>query len=468
LRQAWATSLVLLFPLLSLVTGFGIGLAGFLFLFTACLWWRACLAALRAHWPQTRWVLLAFLLHLACVLWLAPGRTHGANAVDGPLRMCIAGAAMLVVQATRPSLRALWLGVAGGALLGAGYVAWQRLALGMERPGGLLNPITFGDLALCLALLALVGAAAARHAALRRIAALGIVAGLAASLLTGSRGGWLALPAAFLLLAAPRTRALLPRRLVLGVPLLACALALGAYAVPQTGVRARVAVGVEDVQLYLAGSPVATSIGVRLDLWKAGLRLAAEHPWRGLDTPAYKRRMRAWVAAGELSPAVFAPPEPPHMHNDALQALVARGIPGLCAWIGILLAPFLFFRAQLAGASGPASAPKPGSQMGAGAGPASAAGPASVVAAGLDTRRSAALAGMLVVLAYAAFGLSEVIFWSMKGSLFYALMVFLLMGWCLVDADASEPAEGKLAGGAVAGPVYAAGQARPGPVSVEP
>jgi O-antigen ligase len=451
LRQAWATSLVLIFPLLSLVTGFGIGLAGFLFLFTACLWWRDCLAALRAHWPHTRWVLLAFLLHLACVLWLASGRTHGANAVDGPLRMCIAGAAMLVVQVGRPPLRILWPGVAGGALLGAGFVAWQRLALGMERPGGLLNPITFGDLSLCLSLLALVGAAAARHAALRWSAALGVVAGLAASLLTGSRGGWLALPAAFLLLVWVRRHALLPRRLVLGVPLLACVLALAAYAVPQTGVRARIAVGIDDVRLYAAGSPAATSIGVRLDLWKAGLRLAAEHPWRGRDTPAYKRRMHEWVAAGELSPAVFAPPEPPHMHNDALQALVTRGIPGLCAWAGILLAPFLFFRAQLADVSGAKSGP--------GSGPKSGSG----------ERRSAALAGMLVVLAYAAFGLSEVIFWSMKGSLFYALMVFLLMGWCLsgAGARADGQADGQIDEGAAAGNLDA-GQARPGPLPVEP
>ena len=29
------------------------------------------------------------------------------------------------------------------------------------------------------------------------------------------------------------------------------------------------------------------------------------------------------------------------------------------------------------------------------------------------------------------FGLTEVIFWSVTGSLFYALMVFLLMGLCL-------------------------------------
>jgi len=422
-RQAWATGLVLAFPLLSLVTGFGIGLAGFLFLFTACLWWRACGKALRAHWPQTRWVLLALLLHLAWLAWLAfgSGRARGANTLDAPARMCIAGAAMLVVQAGRPALRALWLGAAGGALLGAAFVAWQRLALGMERPGGLLNPITFGDLSLCLALLALVGtidagavpptAAPARKGApaMRWTAAAGIVAGLAASLLTGSRGGWLALPAAFILLAVLARRLALPRRLVLGVPLLACALALGAYAVPQTGVRARVAVGISDVRLYLAGSPLPTSIGVRLDLWKAGLRLAAEHPWTGIDTPAYKRRMRAWVAAGALSPAVFAPPEPPHLHNDALQALVTRGIPGLFAWSAILLAPFLFFRKQLARTDTYAEA---GSQ-----------------------RRAAALAGMLVVLAYAAFGLSEVIFWSMKASLFYALLVFLLMGWCLAGAD---------------------------------
>jgi O-antigen ligase len=39
---------------------------------------------------------------------------------------------------------------------------------------------------------------------------------------------------------------------------------------------------------------------------------------------------------------------------------------------------------------------------------------------------------MLVVLSYFSFGLTEVIFWSLKGSMFYALMVFLLMGLCLV------------------------------------
>jgi O-antigen ligase len=407
-RRAWAGTLVLAFPLLSLVTPFGIGLAGFLFLATALAWWRDSWRLLRANWPQTRWVLLAFLLLLLDVALLASSRGHGVKDLDGPSRMCLALAAMLVVQAAAPRARALWLGAAGGAFAALVFVAWQWRALGMVRPGGLMNPITFGDLSLCLAWLSLCGLidsrAAGQAGKWRRwtrqwIAAGGVLCGVAASLLTGSRGGWLALP--LLLLLPMCVRGLLPRRLALALPLLACVLAVAAWRIPQTGVRDRVAIGLSDTRLVLAGNPAPTSLSVRLELWKAGAMLIRERPWTGQDTPAYKRRMREWIAQGKLSPALFAPPEPPHMHNDVLQMLVTRGVTGLLAWCGILIAPACFFAGQLRAAA-------PG-----------------------GSRRTAALAGLAFVLAYAGFGLTEVIFWSMKASLFYALMVFLLMGYCL-------------------------------------
>jgi O-antigen ligase len=413
-RQAWAAALVLAFPLLSLVTDFGIGLAGFLFIGTALAWWRPAWRVLRADWPRTRWVWLAFLLELTHLACLALGTGRRLNMLDAPSRMCLVGTAMLVVRVARPPLRVLWLGACGGALAGTVFVAWQRFALGVARPGGLLNPITFGDLSICLALLALVGAMETRTAAARVLAWTGVLAGTLASLLTGSRGGWLALPLIFLLLAWRRD--LVPRRVALALPLLAGALAALAYAVPQTGVRARVGDAISDVRLYLAHDPAYTSIGVRLELWRAGLMLVREHPWTGLDTPVYKRRMRAWVAQGRLRPVVLAPPEPPHMHNDVLQALVTRGIPGLPIWLGTLLAPLAFFWRRLGEAEKASSA------------------------------WSAALAGLLLVLAYASFGLSEVIFYSMKGSVFYALMVFLLMGWCLGEADAQAPRAAAAAG----------------------
>jgi O-antigen ligase len=260
-----------------------------------------------------------------------------------------------------------------------------------------------------------------------------------ASLLTGSRGGWLALP--LLILLPLCVRGLLPRRLALALPLLACLLAGAAWSIPQTGVRDRVAIGLSDTRLILAGNPAATSLSVRLELWKAGAMLVRERPWTGQDTPSYKRRMREWVAQGKLTPALFAPPEPPHMHNDVLEVLVTRGVTGLLAWCGILVAPACFFAGQLRAAA-------PGS-----------------------SRRAAALAGLAFVLAYAGFGLTEVIFWSMKASLFYALMVFLLMGYCLsgqaagarqaLAESAQAPADTAPAGPASRPPRPATGSARP-------
>jgi len=413
-RQSWAAALVLAFPLLSLVTGFGIGLSGFLFLATALAWRRECWRLLREGLPHTRWVLLAFLLQLADIAWLAVSRGHGISDIDGPLRTCLAVAAMLVVQAASPPARWLWLGAAGGAAAALAFDTWQRLALGVERPGGLMNPITFGDLSLCLALLSLAGAVDAgkgaeagrwlRSSGQRWMAAAGAACGLAASLLTGSRGGWLALlPLALLLTPLACRIGLLPRRRLLAMALLAGALAAAAYAIPRTGVRERVEFTISETRLYLAGDPTPTSLSVRLELWKAGAMLVRERPWAGRDTLVYKQRMREWIAQGKLSPAVFAPPEPPHMHNDVLQVLVTRGVTGLLAWGGMLAAPACFFWRRLR----------------------------------LRQRGAAALAGAMFVLAYAGFGLTEVIFWSMKASLFYAQMVFLLMGYCLNGQEAA-------------------------------
>ena len=357
-RQSWAAALVLAFPLLSLVTGFGIGLSGFLFLATALAWRRECWRLLREGLPHTRWVLLAFLLQLADIAWLAVSRGHGISDIDGPLRTCLAVAAMLVVQAASPPARWLWLGAAGGAAAALAFDTWQRLALGVERPGGLMNPITFGDLSLCLALLSLAGAVDAgkgaeagrwlRSSGQRWMAAAGAACGLAASLLTGSRGGWLALlPPALLLTPLACRIGLLPRRRLLAMALLAGALAAAAYAIPRTGVRERVEFTISETRLYLAGDPTPTSLSVRLELWKAGAMLVRERPWAGRDTLVYKQRMREWIAQGKLSPAVFAPPEPPHMHNDVLQVLVTRGVTGLLAWGGMLAAPACFFWRRL-------------------------------------------------------------------------------------------------------------------------
>jgi O-antigen ligase len=394
--QLWTGSLAFLFPFLSLVTLFGVSLGSFLFLITALISFKPCRDALARHWPQVRWVVLAFLLHFLFVLGCALVRGANMNTVEKPARMFFAVSALAAVLALRPPRRMLWWGVIAGAMAALPFVAWQRLVLGIDRPGGLINAITFGDLALLLALLSVTAAIDMRDAPRQsRLAAFGALAGLASSLLTGSRGGWLALALAALLflrharmLGGGRVRALLA---------VGAAVVLVSWFVPASGMQARFDEGVSDVRTWVDGGNVFTRVGTRLELWKGASMLIAEHPLLGMDFQACRARLAEYADEGRLDPVVLSLP---HLHNDGLQELVTGGVVGFALWLATMAAPLLFFAGQLRGAPG---------------------GPQAAVA----------LAGVLVVTSYVSFGLTEVIFWSVKGSLFYALMVFLLMGFCL-------------------------------------
>lgn len=406
--RVWVGALAFLLPFLSLVTLFGVGLVSFLLLITALILFKSSRDALVRHWPQIRWVVLAFLLHCLFVLACASLRGVSMSSVEKPARMLFAISALALVLALRVPRRALWWGVSGGAIVALPFVAWQRIGLHIDRPGGLINAITFGDLALLLGLLSLVAALDLRQAARYRtgqawLAGAGALAGLAASVLTGTRGGWVALVLAGLVLwrqagrfDGRRVRALLGA----GGGLLALA-----WFTPALGVQARFAQGVSDVRQWYEGGSVWTNVGTRLELWKGAGMLIREHPLLGLDFAACRARLAEYAQAGQLDPMVLTLP---HLHNDGLQALATGGVVGFVIWAGILVAPLLFFLHQMR-------------QDAAGDAPPEGRAPQFAVA----------LAGVLLVLAYISFGLTEVIFWSMKGSLFYALMVFLLMGFCL-------------------------------------
>jgi O-antigen ligase len=127
--------------------------------------------------------------------------------------------------------------------------------------------------------------------------------------------------------------------------------------------------------------------------------LIREHPVLGMSFDACRLRLAEYAQAGRLDPMVL---ELPHLHNDGLQALATGGVIGFVIWAATLYAPLRFFLRRLA-----QDTEQRGPQF------------------------AVALGGAFVVLGYVGFGLTEVIFWSMKGSLFYALMVFLLMGFCL-------------------------------------
>lgn len=391
------SSLVFFLPFLILITNAGVGLCSFGFLLAAIWCHRRGLPEFRRHLNDIRGVLTAFALaFLFAGVSVLLHEGISLRSWEKPSRMLFAATALVAVLACRPSRKALWWGLIGGAVAGACVVAHQRWVLGIDRPGGEINAITFGDIVLSMGLMCLAAVLDFRGRQ-RLWPALGVLAGLVGMLATGTRGGWVAILFAALLFL--KYGHFLRGKFAKGAAALVAVLMVGAYFVPQTGVSERLGQGVSEVRAYFAGGSVHTNMGVRLELWKGATLLAARHPWMPSSPEQVSAELGELVAAGTLQPFVL---EAPHFHNDVLQALVFGGVPGLLCWFGTLLLPFLFFlRALHAHRSAP-----PG-----------------LVAV--------ALAGLLFVLSYFSFGLTEVIFWSTRSAMFYALMVFVLMGLCL-------------------------------------
>ncbi|GGY55123.1 O-antigen ligase family protein [Pseudoduganella albidiflava] len=389
--------LVFLLPFLTLITNAGVGLCSFGFLLAAIWCHRQGLPEFRRHLNDIRGVLTAFAA--ACLFAGLTVLLHDdiyLRSWEKPSRMLLAVTALIAVLACRPSRMALWWGLIGGTVGGACVAGYQRWVLHIDRPGGLMNAITFGDIVLCMGLMCLAGVLDFRGR--QRIwPAVGVVAGLIGMLATGTRGGWVAI--AFAALLFLKYGHYLRGRFAKGAVALVAVLMIGGYFVPQTGMSERVEQGISDVRTYFTGGSAFTNVGVRLELWKGAVLLATRHPWAPSSQEQVKAELGELVAAGTLQPFVL---EVEHFHNDALQALVFGGVLGLACWFGTLLLPFLFFLRLL---NAHESAP-----------------PALV---------APALAGLLLVLSYFSFGLTEVIFWSVRGAMFYVLMLFVVMGLCL-------------------------------------
>lgn len=391
------TSLVFLLPFLALISKIGVGLCSFGFLLAAIACGKDGLSLFRRHLSDIRGVLIAcglYFLFTAAVV--AAHDDVMLRNLEKPARMLLSVTALICVLACRPRRKAFWLGLVAGVVAGAGVAVYQRWFIGVDRPGGMMNAITFGDILLCMGLMSLAGVLDFRGRE-RLIPALGTVAGLVGTVATGTRGGWIAIVFSALLFL--KYGHYLRGKFAKGAAGLVAVLMIGAYLLPQTGVQQRLEQGVDDVRTYFQGAGAYTNVGVRLELWKGALQLSARHPWTPVSQEQVRSELQQLVSAGELQPFVL---EAEHFHNDTLQVLVYGGIPGAVLWFGTLLLPFLFFLRVL------------NRHESAGVG---------LIAP--------ALAGMLLVLSYFSFGLTEVIFWSVRSAMFYALMLFVLMGFCL-------------------------------------
>ncbi|MGM0639518.1 MAG: O-antigen ligase family protein, partial [Pseudomonadota bacterium] len=398
--RAFVLVLLVIGPLL---LPLGYWLAPLALLLAAGLGWSQRPASIKGMWPQ--WWAMAALLSFGAVE-LATGLWHREVALAWPTAAAALLAAAMVPAATllRPQLAWWWGGLALGGVGNGLWALWQVGVAGASRANGHgeVNAILFGNLALLTGLLCLAGLGWAWQQRWRRrwlvVLLLGATGGLLASALSGTRGGWLALPLATLVFYRAYLRGW-PARwrwLTLGAVAL---LLVGLYLTPQSGVQQRVGVAMDEATDYLAGEPNG-SVGTRLEMYRGALLLIAHTPWTGRGHGGYRDAMGELMAQGRVVPGMD---RYWHGHNDLLDAWVRRGFPALLILLGLYLLPLWVFTPRL-------------------------------VATDPETR-SLAVAGLLLPVTFIDFGLSYAFF-------AYPIGIVVYGGWlAVVLACAASKAE---------------------------
>ncbi|MBQ9579446.1 MAG: O-antigen ligase family protein, partial [Ottowia sp.] len=332
-----AGAFALLALALVLPSGYSIGA---LMLLTAGLlrWpqlWRAWREGRAPFGGMGVWALAIAAMGLAWAMHIVEGGAILWNGwgVDRCLKYALVLLALPVFFRLRPGLQALrwgcWLGATGAGL----FALWQMLALGMERAQGHTHvAIQFGNIALLLGVWSAVWALHARHAgahpALRAFGWMAAALGLVASVASGSRGGWLALPllAFMLALLAVALRARPVRR---AAPTLLVATAASLLLLTLPPVQERMALAVHEWQ-QAADGPVAanTSVGLRRAFWNLAWELGCEHPLVGTGQLGYERAQEAAIEQGRM-PTLATGYE--HAHNEWLDVWAKRGLLGCAA-----------------------------------------------------------------------------------------------------------------------------------------
>lgn len=356
------------------------------------VWWRH-----RIHTPTVAPRGTAFTLAMVLMVVAALASMTVLPVNVAGLRLLawfVLGAGMAGAVRRLPSGRLAAVSLGTGAAWGAVFAGAAALIevglMGARRADSFSgNAIVFGNMALTL------GVVAWWLAPNRRLAMMAVVGALMASVLSGSRGGWLAVPLVLLLAVADHRRrgGVVPWKRLVGVavPVIA-AVVMSGGGMPME----RLAAAVDDVTEYVGAEAPApatgTSIGARFEAWRAAGSAFMDQPLTGVGWGNLGEEFEEQVAAGQRHPriATFS-----HAHHHLLGALASGGMVGFAAAVLVLAVPAWWFRRAWRSSS--------------------------------PTARSLGALGTAVVGGYVVFGFSEAIFDDGIAIALYALVVGVTM-----------------------------------------
>ena len=397
-----------LLPALSLALPSGYSWGALLLCLTAV---GALFTARRESRPRGDLVRFAVAVALMGLLYATDAHTaHGWHwsGLDRSTKFGLSLLAIATVAAFPVQHIALKWGIWVGALGAGATAAHQVLWLDFPRAQGYTNAIQFGDIALLLGIWSWIWAYQDTQKA-RWWGWLAGFAGLYACLASQSRGGWVMVPVlvACVLWQRQRIRPNGARPSTLREYAWIVAVVLGALAwqAPTLTERGTEAWRefVQHASHAMPNETASTSVGQRLAHWQLALQMGLEKPLMGWGDDGYKREKEQRTRSGE-APAVLA--EFGHAHNEWLEQWAKKGLLGVLALALLLLVPASAYWRVLREAR-----PSPG-------------------AVDRSARNAVALCGLVLVLGYAGFGQTQVMFAHNSGTMMYLFMNLLFLSAC--------------------------------------
>lgn len=241
----------------------------------------------------------------------------------------------------------LWMGLVFGSIITSAIAFYDIFALGLSRARGLTHPIVFGDLSLVMGCMAIAGLGWFRRKGswYTVLPVIALLCAIIASVLSQSRGAWVAVPFIGLVFFW-YTKSFFSLRLKISLASIFILLISLVYIVPQTGVSYQVDRTLDNLESYsnseIRSNMRATSVGTRLEMWQASWKMFLDNPLLGVGWGHYLEQAQRQVDQGlrNKSAAYFD-----HPHSQYFTALASGGILGFVATLAVFLVPaFLFVR----------------------------------------------------------------------------------------------------------------------------
>jgi O-antigen ligase len=268
----------------------------------------------------------------------------GLRHYDAPSRFLLAIPIYLALRNT--DIRTIsWLqyGLPLGAItaLLATLLMHDHYAETLRASTSFLHPIYFGDLALMLGFLSLfsINWLKKNSKAVIALKTFGLISGVYVSILSQSRGGWVAIPILLVAWLIMRKKKLSIIKLSYAFPLLLITLFASYFFVDI--VQQRVDRVFFDLAAFSHGH-ADTSVGQRLQLWKAAIYLYGQNPIFGLGPDGFANSMTMLSRSGFITEEA-AKLGRGEVHSQILANLVGMGIPGLLSILSIYFVPLYIF-----------------------------------------------------------------------------------------------------------------------------